>query len=315
MKEPSVTVCIIACNQQAFIATCIRSVLAQESDAAVRILVGDDASDDGTSEIIQQLAIEHPGQVNHLRRDRRLGAMANMRDLMARADGDYIARTDGDDYWLPGKLRRQLDYLRRFPECAAVYTNAITLDEVGNRIGLFNDVGDAQFDLRDMLRRGNFLNNSSMLLRAKGRGAWLDVEIPQIDYQVHLWQARQGLLGHIGEPLAAYRVNTQGSMVVNSNDCVRELYWQAIQSVPRGLVVDDDYAHGIADFLRRVCFRAVRTRDMSLLRRWSQVVFAASPYGWLRTMALVLANIVRMTGKLARGQVAAGSHLPVLYRR
>lgn len=314
MRKPAVTVCILTCNQRSFIATCVRSILEQKVDATLSILVGDDASDDGTSEIIRQLAIEHPGQVVHLRRDRRLGGMTNMRDLMARASGEYIARTDGDDFWLPGKLQRQLDYLSQFQDCAAVYTNAITVDEAGNSIGLFNDVGEAQFDLPAMLRRGNFLNNSSMLLRADGRRAWLDVEMPQIDYQVHLWQARHGRLGHIGKPLTAYRVNTQGSMVANSNERVRELYWQAIQSVPRRLVDDDDYAHGIADFLRRVCFRAIRTLDLSLLRHWGTVVFAASPYGRPRTAVLVLTSILRMAGKLARGQIAARSRPPVLYR-
>ena len=49
-----------------------------------------------------------------------------MRDLIARADGEFIARTDGDDYWLPGKLQRQLEYLLAHPDCAAVYTNAIS---------------------------------------------------------------------------------------------------------------------------------------------------------------------------------------------
>lgn len=314
MKQPSVTVCVVTCNQRAFIASCLRSILVQQANVELNLLVGDDASDDGTSEIIQQLAIEHPGRIVHLRRDRRLGAMANMRDLMTRAEGDYIARTDGDDCWLPGKLQRQLEYLGQSPDCAAVYTNAITLDEAGNHIGLFNDVGDAQFDLPAMLRRGNFLNNSSMLMRAAGRRAWLDLDAPQIDYRVHLWHARHGLLGHIGEPLTAYRVNTRGSMVATSNEHVRGLYWQAIQSVPRELVTNEDYARGIADFLRRVCFRALSTRNLALLRDWSKVVFAASPYGWSRTLALVLGSIVRMAGKLAAAQVAARTSPPVLYR-
>ena len=73
-------------------------------------------------------------------------------------------------------------------------------------------------------------------------------------------------------------------MVANDNARVRELYWQAIQSVPRDLVTDDDYAHGIADFMRRVAFRAVRTRDLSLLRQWLPQVLQASPYGKIRTI-------------------------------
>ena len=318
MNRPTIAVCIVTCNQRDLIEACVRSVATQEVDAELRVLVGDDASDDGTSEIVAQLAREHAGSVQHFRRESRMGAFANMRDLIGRADGDFVARLDGDDYWLPGKLARQLAFLQANPDCAAVYTNAITVDEAGNRIGLFNDVGDDRFDLAAMLRRGNFLNNSSVLFRASGKHAWLDVSELQIDYRVHLWHARHGWLGHIGEPLAAYRVNTRGSMVSGMNDRVRELYWEAIQSVPRDRVSDDDYARGLADFLRRVFFRSVWARNGKMFRQWAGRVSAASPYGTLRTGALTMVSIARIAGKDVSGRFrkgANGNRLRVLYRR
>lgn len=318
MNRPTITACIVTCNQRDFIETCVRSVAAQKVDAELCVLVGDDASDDGTSEIVAQMGREYAGSIQHFRRESRMGGFANMRDLISRADGNFIARVDGDDYWLPGKLARQLSFLHAHPDCAAVYTNAITVDEAGNRIGLFNDVGDDRFDLAAMLRRGNFLNNSSVLFPAGGRQAVLGVAEPQIDYRVHLWHARHGWLGHIGEPLAAYRVNTRGSMVSGMNDRVRELYWDAIQSVPRELVSDGDYARGIADFLRRVFFRAVRIRDAQLLRSWRKRVLGASPYGALRTDALAIASILRVASKEVTGRVrrgAGGRRGRILYRR
>lgn len=318
MTRPAISVCIVTCNQRPFIGDCLRSVLAQEVNADVNILVGDDASDDGTSELVATLAAQYPERICHLVRRTRMGVFANIRDLMERAEGDFIANVDGDDYWLQGKLQRQLDYLLANPDCSAVYTNAITVTEGGNRIGLFNDVGDGRFDLAAMLRRGNFLNNSSALFRAAGRHAWVGVDIPQIDYRVHLWHAQHGWLGHIGETLAGYRVNTRGSMVASMNDRVRELYWEAIQSVPRERITDRDYALGIADFLRRVFSRALRTRRWNLLRGWHARVLAASPYGMLHTDALVLTSILRMAGKLALGflkQDEAGRRKRVLYRR
>lgn len=299
MSRPTLTVCIITRNQRNYIEACVRSVVEQEVDAELCVLIGDDASADGTSEIVSQLAREYPHRVEHIRHEPQIGAFANMRDLMARADGDFVARVDGDDYWLAGKLRRQLGILKAHPDCAAVYTNAITVDEAGNRIGLFNDVGDARFDLAEMLCRGNFLNNSSVLFRAAGRHAWLDVKVPQIDYRVHLWHARHGWLGHIGESLTAYRVNTRGSMVAGMNDQVRELYWDAILSIPPGLVSADDQAHGVADFLRRVILHAIRTKHPGLLRTWMPRVYAASPYGIMRTSILTTSSLARIALKKA----------------
>jgi glycosyltransferase involved in cell wall biosynthesis len=319
MTTRVVSVCIATCNQSRFIRQCVCSVLDQQVDGVdLRIIVGDDASDDGTSDIVAGLAADHRGIVTHLRHPRRIGAFANMRELITRADGDFVARVDGDDYWLPGKLQRQLDYLECFPDCAAVYTNAVTVDVDGRRIGLFNDVGDARFDLEGLLQRGNFLNNSSVLFRSAGRKAWLDVDQPQVDYRVHLWHARHGWLGHIGEALTAYRVNAPGSAVASMNDRVRELYWEAIQSVPRGQVSDAAYTRALADFLRRVFFRAVRTGNWPLFSRWRARVHAASPLGAIRTDTLVAISIARIAGKQARGQfrrTADGHRLRISYRR
>lgn len=308
------TVCVVTYNQRTFIETCLRSILDQEVDADLCVLVGDDGSTDGTSEVIEALAAQYGERLHHFRREPNLGAKENMCDLLHRADGEFVARVDGDDYWLPGKLARQLDYLARHPACSAVYSNAITVDEIGARLGLFNDLGDVRLELPTLLQRGNVLNNSSVLFRAANLPLWAD-NSDQLDYQVHLSQALRGWLGHIGEPLAAYRVATQGSMVASSNERVRELYWQAIQSVPRDAVSDDDYAHGLADFLRRVFFRSVATRDPGLLRTWSAHVYAASPYGRARTTALVAANILRMTGKMLAARIPFSGHEKnVLYR-
>lgn len=313
-----VSVCIPTRNHRRYIAQCLASVLAQADDVDLQVLVGDDESEDGTSEIVAGLAAANPHVITHLRHTRRIGSTANMQGLMRACDGEFIARMDGDDYWLPGKLKAQVAYLEANPGCAAVYTNAITVDEAGTRIGLFNDVGEARIDLAAMLRRGNFLNNSSVLLRAEGKNAWLEADKTVLDYALHLWHARHGWLGQIGQPLTAYRVNAHGSMVAGMNDRVRELYWEAIQGVPRELVGNGDYACGIADFLRRVVLRALRTRQWGLVREWSPRVFAASPYGTSRTAFLVAASLLRAVAKefLGRFRKAPnGGRLRILYRR
>lgn len=314
MSRPLVSVCVVTYNQRLMIEACLRSILDQRVDADIRVLVGDDASNDGTSEVINRLVGEYGPRLVHFRRESNMGASRNMCDLLVRAQGDFVARVDGDDYWLPGKLSRQLTFLETQPDCNVVYTNAITVDELGRQHGIFNDVGNERITLAGLLRRGNFLNNSSVLFRSVNIPGWAK-DIEQIDYQVHLWQAEHGWLAHIGEPLAAYRVNVAGSMVRSSNEHVRELYWQAIQSVPRHLVSDGDYARGITDFLRRVVFRAAGTRDPRILRTWVPRIYKASPYGILRTTGLATTNIIRMAGKMALGRMCGGGHRHVLYRR
>jgi glycosyltransferase involved in cell wall biosynthesis len=313
---PRVSICLTTYNQRRYIRDCVESLLAQARERGAEILIGDDCSDDGTSEIAAEFAATHPAIVKHFRHAARLGASFNTKTLLAHCRGEYVARVDGDDYWLPGKLGKQIGFLDTHADCSAVYTNAITIDEAGNRLGVFNDAGDSRFDLTALLRRGNFLNNSSVLFRRKSIDPWLAIEGPLIDYRAHLLHARFGYLAQLGEPLTAYRVNARGSMVAGMNDKVRELYWEAIMSVPRETVADRDFAVGLADFLRRVTFRAVRTLNWAMLQNGAVRVYASSPYGRTRTSALTLASILRILARegaeLFRRD-AAGNRLRVLY--
>ncbi len=321
MGQGMISVCVLTCNQQPYIRQCMDSVLAQAGDIPLQILVGDDCSDDGTTRIVAEFAAAWPRVVEHIRHNSRLGADANYQFLLKRATGAFIAHLDGDDYWLPGKLKRQMEYMTANPGCAAVYTNALTISEEGDPVGLFNDMGDDVFNLAAMLRRGNFLNTSSMVFRAELREQLLAINGPFLDYRMHLLFARSGFLAQIAEPLSVYRIGSHGSMTSTSstsNDLVRRLYWEAIMDVPRNLVSDNDFAHGIANFLRRVMSRSLRTRRWELAKAWFPRALNASPYSAFHTIFLVTCSAIRATwldffGKMQRGP--DGRRLLVRHRR
>jgi len=318
MTEPTVSVCIVTCNHEKYIRQCIEGALAQAADTTIEILVGDDRSDDRTGEIVAELAGVHPDLLVHRRNDPRLGVWENLNSLLVRARGEFVAIIDGDDYWLPGKLDAQLAYLRAHPDCVAVYIDAMTVADDGEPMGRFNDVGERSIDLGFLLRRGNFLNSSSVLMRAECAQGLVAIEGQYLDYHAHLLHARKGRLAQIGRPLSAYRVRSSSSIVSNSNDFVRQLYWQAIMSVPRELVSDADFASGVADFMKRVVFRALSARQSALIREWAPRVFEASPYGRTRTSLLVAGAVVRSVYVESIGWLRAAlgdRSAKVLYRR
>ena len=264
---PDVSICIATCNQIRYITQCIESVLTQTGNFSWELLVGDDCSDDGTSEEISRL-LATLSHATHIRHAPRKGASANMQFLFAHARGRYVAHLDGDDYWLPGKLKQQVEFMEHHPQCVAVYTNALVVDDHCTVKAIFNDAGDCFVDLNTLLNRGNFLNNSSMMLRREQLSAFNSIDRPFLDFEGHLLHARAGLLGHIGEPLVAYRANAQGSLVATANERTREMYFQAIAGVKPGEVPPTTLTRAFADFLRRVLFRALRTRDPHLFIHW-----------------------------------------------
>lgn len=318
VAHPTVSVVMLAYNHGKYLRQAIDGVLAQAGAFSIELLIGEDCSTDDTRELALRCQSENPGIIRVITSNVNVGPLRNSHRVLAASRGEFIAYLDGDDYWLAGKLARQVDYLRANPGCAAVYTNAIAIDEAGNRIGLFNDVGDACFDLAAMLRRGNFLNNSSITFRATARPGLLETTAPHIDYRTHLRLARDGYLAQLAEPLTVYRVNSGGSMVATMNDKVRELYWEAIRSVPHELVRDSDIACALADFMRRVVFRAARGRRWSLVRKWIPRVFAASPLGITTTTLFTCYSIVRILWKESVGLIrkdVEGTRLRILYRR
>ncbi len=318
VKDPVVSVLLLAYNHGDYLAQAIDGVLVQRTDLPIELLIGEDCSIDSSRETALRYQRAYPETIRVFTSDKNVGGTLNSLRIMLKARGEFDAYLDGDDYWLPGKLLHQVNYLREHLECVAVYTNALTVDQAGNKIGVFNDVGDEQFDLGALLRRGNFLNTSSMVYRAASRSALLGVMDELVDYRWHLLLAKTGFVAQLSMPLVTYRIGSVGSAVAHENSEVRQLYWEAITSVPRELITDDDLARGIADFLRRVFYRSLRTRQITLIREWMPRALAASPYGMTMTSLLTVGSIIRMACKELLGRIrkdAQGQPLKVLYRR
>lgn len=306
--KPLVSVCVVTYNQAIWIEACLLSVISQTGDLGLEILIGDDCSTDETPRILARLQRQYPGRLQLVSRNHNLGPIGNYKDLVTRATGEFIAHLDGDDGWLPGKLRAQVDFLLDNSSCVAVYTNAIALDHKGKLLGPFTNAHPTSFTLGYLATRGNFLMHSSILYRATHRDSFLNQSVPMIDYALHLGLATRGPLGFIDRPLAIYTVGTPTSMVSNAYPLVERLTWSALNSVVSNLTPSERRqcaAHFAAEeFLGRwlsktthfqVSLREVsRFADVSrtwLLLRAGVAVARISIVGLLRKCALRLGLI------------------------
>ena len=115
-ESPLVSIIIPVYNSSAYVADALRSVLAQDCENK-EIIVVDDGSTDSTPDILKtfQERIVVITQVN-------AGPAAARNRALKHAKGAYIAFLDADDFWVPGKLRLQIDYLEERREIGAVYS-------------------------------------------------------------------------------------------------------------------------------------------------------------------------------------------------
>lgn len=125
--SPRVSIIMPFLNVDAsFFREAIKSVLAQTFSDWELLLV-DDGSTNGSTEIAQQYAAQHPNRISYLNHadHRTLGASAGRNVGIDRSRGEYIALLDADDFWLPEKLAHQVPILDSQPEAGMLYANTL----------------------------------------------------------------------------------------------------------------------------------------------------------------------------------------------
>ena len=108
-EEPTVSVLIPSYNHAEWVEQAIASVLAQ-SYPHVQLVVIDDASNDGSQELIIRMQKSQP--FTFLPNQHNLGLNPSLERALAAATGDYVAVLASDDLIEEDKIRRQVEHLR-----------------------------------------------------------------------------------------------------------------------------------------------------------------------------------------------------------
>jgi len=131
-KGPLVSVIMPSYNESGYIATAIQSVLAQTFDT-FELIVVDDASTDGTPEIVASFA---DPRIRLLVSPSNRGAAACRNAAVENASGSYLALHDADDISEPDRLARQVAFLEANPEIDILGTSTRWIDAKGKTIGV-----------------------------------------------------------------------------------------------------------------------------------------------------------------------------------
>src|SRR5690606_17742894 len=122
---PLVSVSVLSYNHVNYIRDCLDSIINQERDFEIEILIHDDGSDDGTQDVILAYQRDYPEIVKPILQPENLyrKGLGNfgLRYNFTRAKGKYIAMCDADDYWVCSKkLSLQVAFLEENPDFALV---------------------------------------------------------------------------------------------------------------------------------------------------------------------------------------------------
>lgn len=125
-KEYICTVVLVAYNHRPYISRAIESVLCQKTNYPFKIHIFDDASDDGTSDIVREYAEKYPDIIIPFIAESNRGAQQNIWEAYSSAKTKYCAFLECDDYWCDKeKLQLQIDAMEQNPDCSFCAHNTI----------------------------------------------------------------------------------------------------------------------------------------------------------------------------------------------
>lgn len=226
MKILSIT--IITYNQENFIRNTLDSVLSQDVDFEYEVIIGDDASTDATPKIIQEYTNKFPNIIKPIFRGKNIGHTANYIETTKLCSGKYVAHIDGDDLMLPGKLKKQVDYLNTHPNCSIVHHPVYLIDIDGKTIKKSNASESTVGTINDLIIKDRIINSSNMFRHSSLDENFYNMKKDLLlhDWLAHLIKAQYGTINVIPEFLGSYRVYDQSIIVSSSflKQCKSILY-------------------------------------------------------------------------------------------
>ncbi len=172
-ESPVLSVSCITYNHAAYIGQALDGFLSQRTDFPFEIIVHDDASTDGTAEIVRDYERRFPHLIRGIYQTEnqyRLEKGRVTRIIRSAIRGEFVALCEGDDLWIdPDKLQAQVDVLRAAPELSFCFTNAYNEYDGGRREDyvrgwLGPEIPPGPFTQKDIVAR-NFIPTAGVVYR------------------------------------------------------------------------------------------------------------------------------------------------------
>ncbi|BCV40208.1 glycosyltransferase family 2 protein [Shewanella algae] len=266
-SQIEVSVCIVTYNQADYIEKCLESVLEQVTDFDFEIIIGDDYSTDGTRKILESFKASYP-HINIVFRDANIGASKNFLDIHSRATGKYVCHLDGDDYWLPGKLQKQYEFMENNLDCYVSWTRMYIYDEVTSRF--FADSVKVElhpssgFTVVDLIKGIGVGQHSSKMYRNSFKKMY-SPDFGFLDLLAHIQNLDGGKSMYVSdEALGVYREGVG----ISSNDKTSFLLANTLSFLSKH---HEDYRNAISVRALIQCFVALKLRKINVFSMFLKI--------------------------------------------
>ena len=287
MENIKVSISCITFNQAKYIAKAIDSFLMQKTNFEYEILIHDDASTDGTAEIIRAYQEKYPNKifpVFQTENQYSKGVKISYKYLYPKYRGKYVAVCEGDDYWTDEyKLQKQFDYMEEHPNCGLCIHGAIEVKE-DSEITIAKDMLSDKIEEYEMIDAikgiGRKVATNSFFYRKE-----LCMEMPEWrlkapcdDYIIPIMCAKNGSIAYLPQIMSAHRAAAISSMNLSwkKEPEKRKVYNQRFDEMLKGIdqYTDCQYSDLLKqESIRNWFYYYVQIKDKKALRSQEYISF------------------------------------------
>jgi glycosyltransferase involved in cell wall biosynthesis len=218
-----IAVVCLTYNHEQVLGRCLDSILAQDAIDDVDIILHDDASIDGTAEIVKEYSKRYPKTITPiLQADNQYSQGVNIliHYILPNITSEYVAFCEGDDFWTDRrKLSLQLSKLEEMQEVDACFHSHEIFDNCSQTFSDSSQKGygglDRLIGAYEFVRKGSgSIATNSLFIRASTfrKNVRRFQKAPTNDYYLKLsgfFENRRAYF--ISRSMSAYRVNVKGS--------------------------------------------------------------------------------------------------------
>ncbi len=212
-------------NHVNYIKDALDGLVSQQTDFIYKVIVFDDASTDGTSDIVRAYAEKYPEIIHAIIAKENIYHHPDTKKIIAdiwkqHLTGKYMAFCEGDDFWIDNnKLQMQVDYMETHPECTMYMHNALWLNCRNGAMKAGNPYkGKDEWDITAeelIMQYNGYPSTASFLFkREQINKPQFFAEVHASDYTTILYALATGNVHYSSRIMSVYRVFAAGSYAV-----------------------------------------------------------------------------------------------------
>ncbi len=217
MDEIAVSIVCNTYNQKNYIADALDGFLNQKTNFRYEILIHDDASTDGTAEIIREYEKKYPDLIYPIYQTENQYSQKvsiSVTYQFPRARGKYIALCEGDDYWIDeGKLQKQYDAMEATPTIGICAHSVYGVNAESKEVIKTFSVSDRNIIIPvEKIITGGYIGTCSLFF--KKSAVYPHSAILQcfcLDYFLRIQGSLEGGMLYHNEVMGCYRMQAEGS--------------------------------------------------------------------------------------------------------